>query len=439
MILDAQAVFFIVFPLLLLLIFLRIPVSFALAFAVVPILILTPAVTPVLLLQRMFVQFGSFILLAIPFFILAANIMNASKITDRLMRLAQSLVGHFPGGLGCVNVVLSKIFAACSASSNADVAGAGSILIPAMIKEGYDANFSVAVTACSAVIVSIIPPSIIMVVWGGTLSVSVGALFIAGVIPGLLIGFLQIGLCVLYAKKRNYPRNSTFSLREVWNSFRSAIPDLMTPVIIFVGIVGGFVTPTEAALIAVLYAMVLSMVIYRTVTIKVFLEQVLKTMKMSSIVLFAVGTASIYAWVVSFYKIPAFLVAAISSVSSNPQIVTMLIIGVFMIVGLFIDAVPAIIIFAPLLKPLADSVGIHPLHFGIIGCIALAYGLVTPPYGLCLLIACKIGKIPVLQPLKEVVSFLGSMLFVLILLVLVPNIALFLPKIFMPELFGVLP
>ena len=436
--LTAQAVFWIVFPLLMILIILRIPVSFALAFAVVPVLILTPAVTPVLLLQRMFVQFGSFILLAIPLFILAANIMNASKITDRLMRLAQSFVGHFPGGLACINVVLSKLFAPCSASANADVAGGGSILIPAMIKEGYDVNFSVAVTACSAVIVAIIPPSIIMVVWGGTLSVSVGGLFLAGVVPGLMIGFMQIGVCLIYAVIRKYPKRSTFSIREVWSAFKACLPDLMTPVIIFGGIVGGIVTPTEAALIAVLYAMFLSMVVYRTMTIKKFLAEVLKTMKLSSIVLFAVGTASIYAWVVSFYRIPAYLVSTISGLTTNPQLMLLIIVGVFIIVGLFIDAVPAIIIFAPLLKPLAESAGIHPLHFAIVGCVALAYGLVTPPYGLCLLIACKIGKIPMLQPYKEVMSFLGVMLLVLLLMVFFPNMTLIIPKLVMPELFAVI-
>lgn len=435
--LDPQTVFLIVFPLLLILIILRIPVSFALAFAVLPVLVLTPALTPVLLLQRMMIQFGSFLLLAIPLFILAANIMNAAKITDRLMRLAQSFVGHLPGGLACVNVVLSKLFAPMSASANADVAGAGSILIPAMVKEGYDVNFSVAVTACSAVMVAIIPPSITMIVWGGTLpGVSVGALFLAGIAPGLLIGFLAIGVCLVYAYKRKYPRRSTFSLREVWNAFRAAIPDLMTPVIIFGGIVGGFVTPTEAALIAVLYAMFLSMVVYRTVTVKIFFAEVLKTMRMASIVLFAVGTASIYAWVVSFYQIPAFLVNQLRDVTTNPQVMLFIIVGVFITVGLFLDAIPAIIIFAPLLNPLAAAVGIHPLHFAIVGIISLAIGLVTPPYGLCLLIACRIGKIPMLQPYKEVLSFLGAMFLVLFLVVLFPDLALAIPKFFMPEVFG---
>ncbi|MCL2374406.1 MAG: TRAP transporter large permease [Treponema sp.] len=435
--LDAQTVFLIVFPLLLLLIILRIPVSFALAFAVLPVLILTPALSPVLLLQRMMIQFGSFLLLAIPLFILAANIMNAAKITDRLMRLAQAFVGHLPGGLACVNVVLSKLFAPISASANADVAGSGSILIPAMVKEGYDVNFSVAVTACSAVMVAIIPPSITMIVWGGTLNVSVGGLFLAGIVPGLLIGVLAIGVCLIYAFKRKYPRRSTFSLREVWDSFRVAIPDLMTPVIIFGGIVGGIVTPTEAALIAVLYAMFLSMVVYRTVTIKIFLGEVLRTMRMASIVLFAVGTAAIYAWVVSFYQIPAFLVEQIRDVTTNPQLMLLIIVGVFIVVGLFLDAIPAIIIFAPLLQPLALAVGIHPLHFAIVGIISLAIGLVTPPYGLCLLIACRIGKIPMLQPYREVLSFLGVMFLVLFLTVLFPDLALAIPKFFMPEIFGI--
>jgi tripartite ATP-independent transporter DctM subunit len=305
-----------------------------------------------------------------------------------------------------------------------------------MKREGYDVNFSVAVTACSAVIVAIIPPSIIMVVWGGTLNVSVGGLFLAGVIPGLMIGFLQIGICVLFAIKRNYPKRSSFSLRELWDSFRSCIPDLMTPVIIFGGIVGGFVTPTEAALIAVLYAMFLGMVVYRTVTIKLFLEQVLKTMKMASTVLFAVGTASIYAWVISFYKIPTWLLGMISGLTTNPQLMLLICVGVLMTVGLFIDAVPAIIIFAPLLKPLVESVGINPVHFAIVGCIALAFGLVTPPFALCVLISCKIANIPMLQPYREIMTFFVVMMLVLVLIVFFPDIALFIPKLAMPQLFG---
>jgi len=423
------------FSTLLILIILRVPVSFALAFAVIPILFFTPAVTPIMLLQRMMIQYGSFILLAIPFFILAANIMNSAGITNQLMRLAQSIVGFLPGGLGHINVLVSMIFAGISGSSNADAAGIGSVIIPAMIKEGYDTNFTVAVTACSAVMGVIIPPSIIMVVWGGVMNVSVAGLFMAGIIPGILIGLLQMVVVYIYAIKRNYPREARFSIKEVFLALKDSFLAILSPVIIIGGIVGGLVTPTEASLIAVLYSMLVGMLIFRTVSLKTFVKLVSDTARLASIVLFAVGTASIYAWVLSYYKIPTFLVKVVGALTTSPTIMLILVVVVFLIVGMFIDAVPAIIIFAPLLRPLAESVGIHPLHFAVVGCVALAYGLITPPYGLCLLITSEIAGINCMTPLKEVAVFLATMLFVLLLMIFIPDITLGIPKLFMPDLF----
>jgi len=432
---DAGTVFLIMFSTLLILIILRVPVSFALAFAVIPILFFTPAVTPIMLLQRMMIQYGSFILLAIPFFILAANIMNSAGITNQLMRLAQSIVGFLPGGLGHINVLVSMIFAGISGSSNADAAGIGSVIIPAMIKEGYDTNFTVAVTACSAVMGVIIPPSIIMVVWGGVMNVSVAGLFMAGIIPGILIGLLQMVVVYIYAIKRNYPREARFSIKEVFLALKDSFLAILSPVIIIGGIVGGLVTPTEASLIAVLYSMLVGMLIFRTVSLKTFVKLVSDTARLASIVLFAVGTASIYAWVLSYYKIPTFLVKVVGALTTSPTIMLILVVVVFLIVGMFIDAVPAIIIFAPLLRPLAESVGIHPLHFAVVGCVALAYGLITPPYGLCLLITSEIAGINCMTPLKEVAVFLATMLFVLLLMIFIPDITLGIPKLFMPDLF----
>jgi tripartite ATP-independent transporter DctM subunit len=432
---DAGTVFFIMFFSLLVLIILRVPVSFALAFAVIPILFFTPAVTPIMLLQRMMNQYGSFILLAIPFFILAANIMNRAGITNQLMRFAKSVVGFLPGGLGHINVLVSMIFAGISGSSNADAAGIGSVLIPAMVKEGYDTNFTVAVTACSAVMGVIIPPSIIMVVWGGVMNVSVAGLFMAGIIPGILIGLLQMTVVYIYAIKRKYPREARFSLKEVFLSFKDSILAMMSPIIIIGGIVGGFVTPTEASLIAVIYSILVGMLIFRTVSMKDFLSLISDTARLSSIVLFAVGTASIYAWVLSYYKIPDYLVSVVGAWTTSPVITLLLIVLIFLIVGMFIDAVPAIIIFAPLLRPIAENVGVHPLHFAIVGCVALAYGLITPPYGLCLLITSEIAGINCMTPLKEVGVFLLTMLFVLLLMIFIPDVTLLIPKLFIPEIF----
>lgn len=425
----------VMFSLLLILIFLRVPVSFALAFSVLPILLFTPRVTPIMLLHRMMVQYGSFILVAIPFFLLAANIMNDSGITKKLMRFSQSIVGSLPGGTGHVNVLVSMLFAGISGSSNADAAGIGGVLIPAMIKEGYDKNFTVAVTACSAVMGNIIPPSIIMIVWGGIMSTSVSGLFLAGFIPGVMIACFQMILVLIYARKRHYKTISKFNFKEVLMSFKDSILALFSPIIIVGGIVFGIVTPTEASFIAVVYSLILGVIIYHTIPIKKVSPILLKTAKLASLVLFAVGTASIYAWVLAYFNIPQFLVNVLGSLTTSPTIMLFIITIIFLIVGTFMDAVPAIVVLGPLLKPLAEHVGINPLHFGIVGVMALAFGLVTPPYGLCLLIASEIAGVNCMKVLKEVGAFLFVMLLVLIIIILFPGITLWVPKLFMPGLF----
>jgi len=432
---NAFVVIVIMFGLLFGLIILRVPISYSLAFAVLPILFLTPRITPIMLLSRMMIQYGTIILIAIPFFLLAANIMNESGITKNLIRFSQALVGWLPGGLGHINVLVSMIFAGMSGSSNADAAGIGGVLIPAMIKEGYDKNFTVAVTACSAVMGVIIPPSILMIVWGGVLGLSVSGLFLSGFVPGVMIGIFQMILVYFYARKRKYPMMAKFDLKEVSVSFKDSILALFTPVIIIGGILGGFVTATEASLLAVIYALILGIFIYRSLPLKEVSPLLLKTGQMASLVLFAVGTASIYAWVLAYFKIPQFLVNTIGSLTTSPTYMLFLLVLIFLFVGTFMDAVPAIIILGPLLKPLADSVGIHPLHFGIVGVMSLAFGLVTPPYGLCLLIASEIAGINCMQALKEIGVFLLAMLIILVIVICFPNISLYVPRLFMPSLF----
>ena len=432
---NAVVVIVIMFGLLIGLIILRVPISYSLCFAVLPILFLTPRITPIMLLSRMMIQYGTIILIAIPFFLLAANIMNESGITKKLIRFSQALVGWLPGGLGHINVLVSMIFAGMSGSSNADAAGIGGVLIPAMIKEGYDKNFTVAVTACSAVMGVIIPPSILMIVWGGVLGLSVSGLFLSGFVPGVMIGISQMILVYIYARKRKYPVMAKFDFKEVSASFKESILAFFTPVIIIGGILGGFVTATEASLLAVIYALILGIIIYRSLPLKGVSPLLLKTGQMASLVLFAVGTASIYAWVLAYFKIPQFLVNTIGSLTTSPLLMLFLLVLIFLFVGTFMDAVPAIIILGPLLKPLADSVGIHPLHFGIVGIMSLAFGLVTPPYGLCLLIASQIAGINCMQAIKEVGVFLLVMLIVLIIVICFPNISLYVPRLFMPSLF----
>ncbi len=432
---SAGFAFALMFGLLILFLILRIPVSFSLALAVLPILFIEARIPPIMMLQRMMTAYGSFILLSVPFFLLAANIMNKAGITNRLIRLAKSFVGMLPGGLGHVNVMVSMLFAGLSGSSTADAAGIGSVLIPAMIREKYDREFTVAVTACSSVMGVIIPPSINMIIWGGVLNTSVAALFLAGLVPGLLIGVAQMVLVVFFAKKRGYPVESKLDLREIGRSTKNSAFALFTPLIIIGGIVGGIVTPTEASLVAVVYSAVLGLVVYHTLKIKDFPELFLQTAKLASISLFAVGTASIYGWVLAYLRIPRFLVSVIGFATQSPTLLLFMFVVVFLIVGTFMDTIPAIVILGPLLNPLAQHAGVHPLHFAIVGVISLSFGLITPPYGLCLLIASDIAGINCMSAIKEVGVFLAGMLAVLVLIVVFPEIALFVPRLMLPSLF----
>ena len=415
------------------LILLRVPVSFALGLACVPVFFLDDRLTPILLITEMWKSYNAFILLAVPFFLLAANLMNAAGITERLVNLAQASVGHLPGGLGHVNVLVSMLFAGISGSSTADAAGIGSLMIPAMKKQGYDANFSVAITACSSVMGVIIPPSIMMIVWGGLMSVSIGGLFLAGVIPGILMALLMMGTVLTYAKLRNYPIYQRASLREFLRALGRAMLALVTPAIIVGGIVGGLFTPTEASVIAVVYSAILGGLIYRSVSVRQFPKVLYESARFAAISLFCIGTASAFGWLLAYFRVPQALVEVMSAWGTGP-VATGFLIGVsFLFVGMFIDAIPAIIVLGTVLLPLADKVGMHPIHFAMIGVIALAFGLVTPPYGLCLLISCSIGKIKVIEALEDVGIILLPMLVLLTIVIVFPEFVLFLPRLIAPQ------
>ncbi len=358
----------------------------------------------------MFKSYNAFVLLAVPFFLLAANLMNAAGITDRLIRLSRALVGHLPGGLGHVNVVVSMFFAGISGSSTADAAGIGSLLIPQMKKEGFTSSFAVAVTACSSVMGVIIPPSILMVVWGGLMSVSIGGLFLAGVIPGVLIAAAQMVTVYVYARRHGMGLHARATLRELAVAIAGSILALLTPVIIVGGIVGGFFTPTEASVVAALYAMLLGFIVYRTVGLKTLAHVLYDTGRFAGIALFCIGTASAFGWLLAYFKVPAALVAYVQAMNLGVTEMGIAVAVVFLIIGCFIDAIPAIIILGTVLLPVTQAVGMHPIHFAIIGVISLAFGLVTPPYGLCLLISCAIGRISVREAMRDVAIILAPML-----------------------------
>lgn len=412
---------------------LRVPVAVALGLACLPVLMLEPRLGPMVLMQETFNAYNSFILLAVPFFLLTANLMNVGGITDRLMRLSRALVGHFPGSLAQINVVLSIFFAGISGSSTADAASQSKIFIDAQRKEGYDDSFSVAITAVSAVLAVIIPPSILMIVWGGVLTVSIGALFLAGIIPGLLIGLVQMATVHIYAKMRGYPTYERATFREVIGATFVSIPALMTPAIIIGGKVFGWFTATESACIAVLYAGALSLLYYREMGLKQLWEALGETGRLAAVALFCVGTASCFGWLLAYYNIPEAILAGVSSWGMGRAATGFFIAGVFLVVGCFLDAIPAIIIVGSILQPLAAGVGMDPVHFAMIGIVSLAFGLVTPPYGLCLMIACHVAGMRMADALKDTMIMLLPMLGVLMLVILWPDVVLFLPKLVSPE------
>jgi tripartite ATP-independent transporter DctM subunit len=411
----------------------RVPVAFALGLACVPVFFIDERLTPFLLLNEMLKSYNSFLLLAIPFFLLAANLMNAAGITEKLVRFARTMVGHLPGGIGHVNVVVSMLFAGISGSSTAETAGVGGVMIPAMKKQGFDSRFAVALTACASVMGVIIPPSILMVVWGGVISVSIGGLFLAGVLPGVLIGLSLMVAVVVYARMRRYPVHPRASFGEFFSAFGQALLPLATPAIIVGGIVGGLFTPTEASVVAVLYALVLGSLIYRAVGPREIPKVLYESARFAAISLFCIGTASAFGWLLAYFHVPRVFVEWVSALGGGMTSVGFIVAGCFLAIGCFIDAIPAIIILGTILAPLADSVGMHPIHFAIIGVISIAFGLVTPPYGLCLLIACALGKVTIRETLKDVLVLLMPMLAILTFVILFPNVILALPLWLMPN------
>ncbi|HKO66482.1 MAG TPA: TRAP transporter large permease [Burkholderiaceae bacterium] len=416
------------------LIVVRVPVAFALGLACLPILVIEPRLSPMMLFNETFKAYNSFILLAVPFFLLTANLMNVGGITDRLVRLSRAMVGNFPGALAQINVILSVFFAGISGSSTADAASQSKIFIDAQTKEGYGLSFSIAITAVSAVLAVIIPPSILMIVWGGVISTSIGAMYLAGILPGLLIAAAQMVTVHAYAKIYNYPVYPRATLKEFLYSLWISIPALFSMFIIVGGVLLGWFTPTESAAVAVIYAAILSIFIYREMDRKKLLEALSETGRLSAVALFCVGTASAFGWLLAYYQIPKALLANVAGWGMGITEAGFFISFVFLIVGCFLDAIPAIIIFGTILQPLAQSVGMDPIHFAMIGIISLAFGLVTPPYGLCLMIACSVAKVPVRFALKDTLIMLAPMVLMLAAIIIWPEIPLILPKLIAPEL-----
>lgn len=409
---------------------LRVPVAFALVFACLPFIIINPRLTFELIIARMYAGLDSFVLLAVPFFIFAASIMIASGVTDILIDFARAMFGWIKGGLGIVNVGVSIGFSGMSGSSTADVAGNGSILIPQMVKRGYPAGYAVGITAASAVISSVIPPSIQLIVWGSLTNTSIGMLFLAGIVPGIMIGGGLMVAAYVIAKRKGYPAEESFDWRLLNKTFWRALPSLGIVVIVLGGFRLGYVTATEAALMAVFYALFLALVVYRSVRIRELGAVLVTASKTTATALFALAAASLLAYVLTLYRIPELFRGIVDVVPGWALLAV--VVGIFALLGLFMDALPAMAIMIPVLAPAVTAAGLDPVHYGVVAVMTLALGLITPPVGICLLVAASIGKIPMTKVMGPMLPFIGVILTVIILCMVFPQIPLWLPTLLGP-------
>ena len=383
-----------------------------------------------MLLMRMYNGMDSFPLMAIPYFILAGEVMNRGGITTRLVRLSQALIGHLRGGLAHVNILSSILFAGLSGSAVADTSAIGSMLIPAMEKNGYTKRFSAAVTAASSVIGPIIPPSGIMIIYAFVMNVSVAGLFAAGLVPGLLVGFSLMGMTVYLSKKRNYPvASQRASFNEVFISFKGAILPLLTPIIILGGILAGIFTPTEAAAIAAGYAILISVFVLRTLNFKDIPKVLFNAALSSGMILFLVGASTAFATLVSLTGTAPKAMEIMNSISQNPLVLLFLVNLLLFFVGMFLDAGPAILILGPVLGPTFIGMGVDPLHFAIIMCVNVTVGLATPPMGLILFVAAGLSDEPVEKIAWEMLPFLAIEVIVIFLITFVEAIPMTLPRL----------
>ncbi|MHC1761168.1 MAG: TRAP transporter large permease [Negativicutes bacterium] len=407
-----------------------IPISFTLGLASVAALLEAGRYPLTLVAQRMFTSIDGFSLMAIPFFILAGGFMDVGGISYRICRFASVFVGTIRGGLAMIGVLGSMIFAGVSGSAVADTAAMGSILIPAMIEKKYDKGFAAGLIAAAGTIGPIIPPSIPMIIYGVIAGVSIGELFIGGVVPGVLIGISLMAMSYFIARKRNYPSEKRLTVREAWQIIKDAIWAALMPVVILGGILTGIFTPTEAGVIAVVYAFLVGKFVYKEVAWKdipnVFKEAIIGT----TVVMFLIATASLFSWILTSERIPQAVASFFLSVSTDRNVILLLINIMLLIVGTFMDVTPALILLMPVFLPLVTSLGIDLIHFGVVVVVNLCIGLLTPPVGTCLFVACNIAKIGLTEITKGVWPFMVCMVLVLMLITYVPDVVLWLPRMF---------
>ncbi|WP_224414483.1 TRAP transporter large permease [Modicisalibacter tunisiensis] len=406
-----------------------VPIAICLAGSCLLYVYLSGQVPDIIVAHRMINGVDSFPLLAIPFFILAGNLMNNGGITNRIFDFALALMGWMRGGLGHVNVGASIVFSGMSGAAVADAGGLGTIEIKAMRDAGYDQEFAVGITAASSTIGPIIPPSLPMVIYGVMAGASVGQLFVAGLVPGLLMGGVLMVMIALLARRRGYQRDTTFALKTLRVTFARAFLSLLTPVIIVGGIITGMFTPTEAAIAAVVYALFLGTVVYRTLTWRRLVQVSMETIETTAIILLIVAGASIFAWILTSNQVTQQVVALFGPIADNPVAVLLLINLVLIIVGCFMETIAAITILVPVLLPVAVNAGIDPVHFGVIMVLNLMIGLLTPPVGMVIYVLSRVSNIPFERCMRGTLPFLVPLFLALLLVTFIPALSMWLPTL----------
>jgi tripartite ATP-independent transporter DctM subunit len=381
------------------------------------------------ILHRMVGGIDSFPLLAVPFFILAGNLMNSAGITNRIYDFAVAAAGWMRGGLGHVNIIGSVIFSGMSGTAIADAAGLGTIEIKAMQDHGYDKEFSVGVTAASATLGPIIPPSLPFVIYGMMANVSIGALFLGGVIPGLVMTVFMMLYVTWYARRHGIGSDQVFRWKTLAVTFIAALPALMTPVIILGGMVFGWFTPTEAAIAACAWALMLGLVLYRSLSLRQLYKVTIDTIETTAAILLIVGAASLFGWVLTTTRITEQATEALLSFTDNQYVILLLINLLLLLVGCFLETIAAISILVPVLLPITQKVGIDPIHFGLVMTLNLMIGLLHPPLGMVLFVLARIAKLSLERTTMAILPWLIPLLFSLIAITLIPELTLWLPRL----------
>ena len=406
---------------------LNLPIAFVLAAASLVAMFVKG--NSLLMVPQMFVGgIQSYILMAVPLFMLAGALMNEAGTTDRIFRFARAIVGHLAGGLAHVNVIGSLIFSGMSGSAVADSSGLGTIEIKAMKDQGYDPGFSAAITAASSTIGPIFPPSIPMVVFGGLANVSIGKLFLGGVIPGLMMALYLMVAIVLISRRRNYPKDKRASRGELAASFKESFLALLMPVIVLGGILGGIFTPTEAAAVASFYALVLGIFVYRSLSLKALPRIFANVAVNTAVVMLIIAATSPFKWIIAFEKVPEAIYLALSQVTSSPIILLLILNLAFLGLGCIMENTAIIILSVPILLPIIKHFGLDPVHFGVVMILNLMIGLITPPIGLCLFTTSTIAQISMETLLKEIKIFFFALIAVLLTITYFPEFVVWLPN-----------